>query len=103
MFSGASYHKQEVDGSRSLSIANLKKGIENHQHSKLATQILITNTMGDSCVLDIVKKGTYLYLIGSKAVLYPLLFQQFPIYVMIICHFNTVNTLDMLESGYLQR
>ena len=51
MFSGASYYKQEVDGSRSLSVANLKKGIENHQHSKLATQILITNTMGDGCVL----------------------------------------------------
>ena len=40
-----------------------------------------------------------MYLIGSKAVLYPLLFQQFPIYVMI---FNTVNTLDKLESRYLQ-
>ena len=50
MFSGASYHKQEVDGSRSLSIANLK-GIENSQHRKLATQILITNIMGDGCVL----------------------------------------------------
>ena len=51
MFSGVSYHKQEVDGSRSLFIANLKKGIENHQHSKLATHILITNTIGDGCVL----------------------------------------------------
>ena len=29
--------------------------------------------------IDIVKKVTYVYLIGSKAVLYPLLFQQFPI------------------------
>ena len=30
--------------------------------------------------IDIVKKVTYVYLIGSKAVLCPLLFQQFPIY-----------------------
>ena len=45
---------------------------------------------------------TCVYLIGSKAVLYLLLFQQFPINVVIICHFNTFNTLDMLESGYLQ-
>ena len=29
--------------------------------------------------IDIVKKVTYVYLTGSKAVLYPLLFQQFPI------------------------
>ena len=29
--------------------------------------------------IDIVKKVTYVYLIGSKAVLYPLLFQRFPI------------------------
>ena len=29
--------------------------------------------------IDIVKKVTYVYLIGSKAVLYSLLFQQFPI------------------------
>ena len=29
--------------------------------------------------IDIVKKVSYVYLTGSKAVLYPLLFQQFPI------------------------
>ena len=29
--------------------------------------------------VSLVKKVTYVYLIGSKAVLYPLLFQQFPI------------------------
>ena len=29
--------------------------------------------------IDIVKKVTYVYFIGSKAVLYPLLFQQLPI------------------------
>ena len=30
-------------------------------------------------IIDIVKKVSYVYLTGSKAVLYPLLFQQFPI------------------------
>ena len=50
--------------------------------------------------IDIVKKLIYVYLIGSKVVLYSLLFQQFPINVVIICHFNMVNTLDMVESGY---
>ena len=28
--------------------------------------------------IDIAKKVTYVYLIGNKAVQYPLLFQQFP-------------------------
>ena len=50
--------------------------------------------------IGIVKKVIYVYLIGSKVVLYPLLFQQFPILnVVIICHFITVNTLDIVESG----
>ena len=56
-----------------------------------------------------------MYLIGSKAVLYPLLFQQFPINVVIIRHFNTVNrvqvfadltrvrTTNTVESGPLCR
>ena len=38
-----------------------------------------------------------MYLMGSKAVLYPLLFQQFPVYCLDhpLFHFSTVNTLDM--------
>ena len=62
---------------------------------------------------------TYVYLIGSKVVLYPLLFQSFLFDVMIIHHFNTVklyhrygrvqvfvdlthvhNTLNTVESGH---
>ena len=47
--------------------------------------------------IDIAKKVTYVYLIGSKAVLYPLLFL---FNIVIICRFNGVNTLEMVESGY---
>ena len=44
--------------------------------------------------IDIVKKVTYvyMYLIGSKAVLYCLLSSSFLFNVVIIRHFNTVNT-----------
>ena len=50
--------------------------------------------------IDIVKNVAYVHLIGTKAVLYPLLFQQFPIKHR--DHFNTVNTLELVESEYLQ-
>ena len=46
-------------------------------------------------------KVTYVYLIGSKVVLYTLCFSSsFLFNVLIIRHFNTVNTLDMVESRY---
>ena len=38
-----------------------------------------------------------MYLTGSKAVLYPLLFL---LNVVIIRHFNTVDTFEMVESGH---
>ena len=43
---------------------------------------------------------TYVYLIGSKAVLYPLFSSSFLLNIVIICYFNMVKTLDMVESGY---
>ena len=47
------------------------------------------------------REGTEpLCFLGSKVVLYPLLFQHFLFNVMIIRHFNMVKILDMLESGY---
>ena len=52
-------------------------------------------------LIDIVKKVTYVYLIETKAVVYSLLLQQFLFNVVIICHFNALKTLDMVESGYL--
>ena len=50
--------------------------------------------------IDIAKKVTFVYLTGSKAVLHRRIFQQFPILLVFIQHFNTVNTLDMVDSGY---
>ena len=47
--------------------------------------------------IDIVKKVTYVYLMETKAVVYPPVFQRFLFNVMIIRYFNT---LDMVESGY---
>ena len=50
--------------------------------------------------IDIAKKWPmYVCLTGSKVVLYP---QQFPFSIMINRHFNTVNALNMVESGYSQ-
>ena len=47
--------------------------------------------------IDFVRKVTYVFLIGSKTVLYP---SSFLFNVVIICHFNTINTLDVVDSGY---
>ena len=44
--------------------------------------------------IEIVKKVTYVYLIGSKAVLYLCFSSSFLFNVTIISHFITVNTLD---------
>ena len=58
----------------------------------------MTSKTGSS--IDIAKKGPmYICLTGSKVVLYP---QQFPFNIMINRHFNTVNTFNMVESGYSQ-
>ena len=53
--------------------------------------------------IDIVKKVAYVYLIGSKAALYTLcFFSSFLFNIVIIHHFITVNTLDMVGSGCLR-
>ena len=49
--------------------------------------------------IEIVKKVTYVYLIGSKVVLYLCFSSSFLFNVVMICHFITVNTLDRVESG----
>ena len=51
---------------------------------------------------EIVKKVTYVYLIGSQVVLYTRLFSSFLLNVVMIRHFNMVNTLDIVESAYSQ-
>ena len=49
--------------------------------------------------IEIVKKVTYVYLIGSKTVLYLCFSSSFLFNIMMICHFIAVNTLDMVQSG----
>ena len=46
----------------------------------------------DSSIDIVKKKVTYVYLIGSKVVLYPLLSGSFLFNIVIIRHFNTVKT-----------
>ena len=48
--------------------------------------------------IDIVKKVTYVYLVGSNCNF--CFSSTFLFNVVIIRHFNTVNILDMVESGY---
>ena len=52
--------------------------------------------------IDVVKKVTYVYLIGSKSVLTRCFSSSFLFNIVIIRHFNTVNAVDMVESGYSQ-
>ena len=52
--------------------------------------------------IDIVKKVTYVYLIEAKRFCTLCFSSSFLLNVVIIRHFNTVNTLDMVESGYSQ-
>ena len=52
--------------------------------------------------LKLFKKLTYMHLIGSKAVLYLCFSSNFLFNVVIIRHFITVKTLDILESRCLR-